>query len=87
MSNDSQLEQLQTEWRAGVISKLDNLGAKIDSMSLLFAHQNELKIVKDELKDTKEDVIELQAFRNKSIGIILAFNALASIVAYFIAKH
>lgn len=87
MSNDSQLEQMQSEWRAGVISKLDNLSSKIDNMPLIFAAQTELNAVKIALNTSNIKIDKLETFKNKLIGGILAFNTIVAVVTYLINHH
>ena len=78
MSNDSQLEQFQREFRENVNNKLDYLTNKIDNMPALFANAIQFDTLKEEVEN-------LKSFKNKAIGGILAFQVVLTIVGYLVA--
>ncbi len=77
MSNDSQLEQFQREFRENVNKKLDYLTEKMDSLPVVFANRVELNALQK-----KVDVLE--TFKNKAIGVIIAVQVLISALAFLI---
>lgn len=80
MGTDSQLQELQKEWRESTSRKLDYLTEKIDGLPSLFANQLEFKTLKNEVE-------ELKTFRNKALGGILVFNFLIALIGYLIGHH
>ena len=80
MSNDSQLEQFQKEFRESVNKKLDYLTEKIDNMPLIFANQAQFNQLKQEIEILKE-------FRNKTLGGLVAFNVFVTVIGWFIVHH
>lgn len=85
MSNESnQIYDLQKEWRAIVLDKLNTLEANqtelknnISDMKTTFANQAEFTTLKVKVE-------ELESFKAKALGVIVALQAVFGVVAYLI---
>ena len=84
---DDTANQLQTEWRAIILAKLNSLEAGQQAISKDIADMRMQYARQSDVDGLREDVNKLKLWKASVIGICIAVNAVAVIIGWMIQTY